>query len=106
MSRFDVGAIGELVGAAVTWLVLEVLYQRGGVRRQMHHLVVYHFGFGDLEDDHCGREDDRQQAESEGLPRLEGDQGEGQGHQGTDLELEAEQEGDDDLAQHATPTSA
>lgn len=105
----EVGAVGEGLrpqGPSVAVVVVEVLDDGGGVVGQVHDLVVEHLGLGDLEDDHGGGEDDAEEAQGERLPRLERDERQGERHERAHLELETQQEGDDDLAQHAASSSS
>lgn len=68
------------------------------VRRMFHgrmsvvHDLVSNFRLGQLEDHHRTAKDQGQEAESQRLPRLQGDQSESEGHQGGRFELEAKQE--------------
>ena len=64
--------------------------------------LVGDLGLGQLEDEHGAAEDEREEAEGEGLPRLQGDEGESQGHQSSRLELETQQEGDHDFLHEAS----
>lgn len=67
----------------------------------MHDFVVDHLWLGELEDEHCGREDHREESQGDGLPGLQGDQGEGKGQEDGGLELQTQQEWDDDLLYEA-----
>lgn len=105
----EVSSVGEGLrpqGPAVAVVVVVVLYDGRGVVGQVHDLVVEHLGLGDLEDDHGGGEDDAEETQGERLPRLERDERQRQRHQRAHLELEPQQEGDDDLAQHAASPSS
>lgn len=84
-------------------MMIDVVVHVVGVRWWIvDHLVVDDLWLGELEDDHGGRQDHRQQTQGHCLPGLEGDQGQGEGNQHGRFELDAQQEGNHDFLNKAT----
>lgn len=67
-------------------------------RRVVQYFHSDHFGLGEPVDDHRGGQDQWQQTQGQGLPRLQRDQGDGDRDQYGGLELQAQEERDDYFA--------
>lgn len=78
-------------------VVVDVMRMMIDVVWIMNHLVVDHLRLDQLEDGNGSGQHERQQAQSQRLPRLQGDQSHGQRDQHRSLELQTDQEGDDHL---------
>lgn len=90
-------AVGRHLRAVRPCVGVTVVVVRVHRRRVVQDLDADHLGLGEPVDDHGGGQDQRQQAQREGLPGLERDDGDGHRDQHGRLELQAQQERDDDL---------
>lgn len=99
MMRFDM-VLQMMIDQMVVQMMVEMVLDM--VLGIVDDLVVDHLWFGELKDEHGGRQDHREKTQGGGLPGLEGDQSECERQKNGCLEFQTQQERDHDLFHEST----